>query len=93
MVAHRGGKTVRSEPFFSLPSEVDTVPSPEPRDRIPTGPLVLAVLVVVVLLYSVLIVQELLFGVVVAAAVFVVYLLWRLVRATERIADAVEHDE
>jgi membrane protein implicated in regulation of membrane protease activity len=69
------------------------MPSPEPRDRIKAGPAIVAVVAVIALLYSLLIAQQLLFGAVAVGLVFVVYLLWRLVRATERIADAVEHDE
>ncbi|MUV86129.1 hypothetical protein GJ631_05955 [Natronomonas sp. CBA1123] len=69
------------------------MPSLEPRDRIKAGPAIVAVVAAIALLYSLLIAQQLLFGAVAVALVFVVYLLWRLVRATERIADAVEHDE
>ena len=47
---------------------------------------------VAVLLYSVLIVQRLLFGVTLIMSVFVVSLLLRLVRALERIAAALEAD-
>ena len=47
---------------------------------------------VAVLLYSVLIVQRLLFGVTLIMSVFVVSLLLRLVRALERIATALEAD-
>ena len=57
---------------------------------------VAAVVAVVVLLYSVLIIQRLLAGVVllasVAVAVLVVHLLLRLVRALERIATVLEAD-
>lgn len=53
---------------------------------------VAAVAAVAVLLYSVLIVQRLLFGVTLIMSVFVVSLLLRLVRALERIATALEAD-
>ncbi|MCY4730256.1 hypothetical protein KY092_06760 [Natronomonas gomsonensis] len=69
------------------------MPSPEPQDRIQAGPAIVAVVAAVALLYSLLIAQQLLFGAVVVGLVFVVYLLWRLVRATERIAAAVDPDE
>ena len=45
------------------------------------------------ILYSVLIVQRLLAGVGVVIPLVVLYLLWRFVRAVERIADAVEDGE
>ena len=45
------------------------------------------------ILYSVLILQRLLAGVGVVIPLVVLYLLWRFVRAVERIADAVEDDE
>ena len=67
--------------------------SPEPRDRIKAGPAIVAVVAVIALLYSLLLAQQLLFGAVAVALVFVVYLLWRLVRATERIATALDPDE
>ena len=47
---------------------------------------------VVWLLYSVLILQRLLAGVGLVLPLVVIYLLWRVVRATERIADALEDD-
>ena len=45
------------------------------------------------ILYSVLILQRLLAGVGVVIPLVVLYLLWRFVRAVERIADAVEDGE
>ena len=45
------------------------------------------------ILYSVLIIQRLLAGVGVVIPLVVLYLLWRFVRAVERIADAVEDGE
>jgi len=69
------------------------MPSPEPRDRIKAGPAIVAVVAVIALLYSLLIAQQLLFGAVAVGLVFAVYLLWRLVRATERIATALDSDE
>ena len=69
------------------------MPSPEPRDRIKAGPAIVAVVAVIALLYSLLIAQQLLFGAVAGGLVFVVYLLWRLVRATERIATVLDPDE
>ena len=45
------------------------------------------------ILYSVLIVQRILAGVGVVIPLVVLYLLWRFVRAVERIADAVEDGE
>ncbi|WP_178916785.1 hypothetical protein [Natronomonas gomsonensis] len=69
------------------------MPSPQPQDSVPVGPAIVAVVAAVALLYSLLIAQQLLFGAVVVGLVFVVYLLWRLVRATERIATALEPDE
>lgn len=50
----------------------------------------LMVLVVALILYGTLILQELLGVVALAAPVVLLYLLWRLVRATERLADATE---
>lgn len=46
---------------------------------------------ILVLLYSLLIAQRFLFGVSLVAWLFVVYLLWRFVRAVERIAAALEN--
>jgi hypothetical protein len=53
----------------------------------------IGVLSLALILYSVLIVQRLLAGVGVVIPLVVLYLLWRLVRAVERIADAVEDGE
>ena len=54
---------------------------------------VIGVLSLVWILYSVLIVQRLLAGVGVVIPLVVLYLVWRFVRAVERIADAVEDGE
>ncbi|MFW5964785.1 MAG: hypothetical protein ACOCQM_07945 [Natronomonas sp.] len=69
------------------------MPSPKPQDRIQAGPAIVAVVAAVALLYSLLVAQRLLFGAVVVGLVLVAYLLWRLVRAAERIATALETDE
>lgn len=52
--------------------------------------IVLMVLVVAVILYGALVIQELLAAVALVAPAVALYLLWRLVRATERLADATE---
>ena len=63
----------------------------ETRDK---GVLVaIGVLSLGLILYSVLILQRLLAGVGVVIPLVVLYLLWRFVRAVERIADAVEDGE
>ena len=63
----------------------------ETRDK---GVLVaIGVLSLGLILYSVLILQRLLAGVGVVILLVVLYLLWRFVRAVERIADAVEDGE
>ena len=54
---------------------------------------VIGVLSLAWILYSVLIVQRLLAGVGVVIPLVVLYLVWRFVRAVERIADAVEDGE
>lgn len=64
--------------------------SPEPQDRIQAGPAVVAVVAAVALLYSLLIAQQFLLGAIAVGLVFLVYLLWRLVETTERIAAALE---
>jgi hypothetical protein len=46
-----------------------------------------------VVLYSLIVLQQVLVGVAVALLLFVLYLLWRLVRELTRIADAVETDD
>jgi hypothetical protein len=72
-----------SEPSTGRDDEHD-----EERDR-----LLLAATVVggiVVLLYSVLVAGQILAPIALFAWVFVVYLLWRFVRAHERLADAAE---
>jgi hypothetical protein len=72
-----------SEPSTGREDEHD-----EERDR-----LLLAATVaggVVVLLYSVLVAGQILAPIALFAWVFVVYLLWRFVRAHERLADAAE---
>ena len=53
----------------------------------------IGVLSLALILYSVLILQRLLAGVGVVILLVVLYLLWRFVRAVERIADAVEDGE
>jgi type II secretory pathway component PulM len=53
----------------------------------------IGVLSLALILYSVLIMQRLLAGVGVVIPLVVLYLLWRLVRAVERIADAVADGE
>ena len=53
----------------------------------------IGVLSLALILYSVLIVQRILAGVGVVIPLVVLYLLWRFVRAVERIADAVEDGE
>jgi hypothetical protein len=53
----------------------------------------IGVLSLALILYSVLIMQRLLAGVGVVIPLVVLYLLWRFVRAVERIADAVEDGE
>jgi heme O synthase-like polyprenyltransferase len=59
-----------------------------PRDR--RLQVVAVVLGVAVLLYSVLVVQQILAAVALLLWVFVVYLAWRFVRAHERLAGAAE---
>ena len=54
---------------------------------------VIGVLSLGLILYSVLILQRLLAGIGVVIPLVVLYLLWRFVRAVERIADAVEDGE
>lgn len=51
---------------------------------------VLAVAAVIILAYSVLVAQQLLLGASVAVWLLVLYLLWRFIRAHERIAAALE---
>ena len=53
----------------------------------------IGVLSLALILYSVLILQRFLTGVGVVILLIVLYLLWRFVRAVERIADAVEDGE
>jgi uncharacterized membrane protein len=64
------------------------VPSDSPRDR----QVVLAIVAValVTLLYSLLIAQQILAWFGIAIPLVFLYLLWRFVRAHERIADAME---
>lgn len=52
--------------------------------------IVLMVLVVAVILYGTLVLQQLLASVALVAPLVVIYLLWRLVVAVERVAAAVE---
>jgi len=52
--------------------------------------IVLMVLIVALILYGTFILQELLSVVALAAPVVALYLLWRLARAVERVADATE---
>jgi membrane protein implicated in regulation of membrane protease activity len=51
---------------------------------------VLTILSLVLFLYALLFASSLLLGVVVALTLWLVYLLWRLVRGVERAADALE---
>ncbi|WP_372912547.1 hypothetical protein [Salinigranum sp.] len=60
----------------------------EERDRLPLAAIVAGG--IVVLLYSVLVAGQILAPIALFAWVFVVYLLWRFVRAHERLADAAE---
>jgi hypothetical protein len=70
------------------------------ESAIPTLEIGLAVLAVVVILYSVVIASRPLFGVFVAVGIFAAYLLWgvltiaaRFARAAERIADSMEDEK
>jgi type II secretory pathway component PulM len=54
---------------------------------------VIGVLSLFWILYSVLIVQRILAGVGIVLPLVVLYLLWRFVRAVERIAEALEQDD
>jgi tetrahydromethanopterin S-methyltransferase subunit C len=65
------------------------MPSRTDNRRLTVG-LALAVLSVAIFAYSFLIAQQLLLGVSVAVWLLILYLLWRFVRAHERIADALE---
>lgn len=51
---------------------------------------VLGVLALLIVAYSLLIAQQILLGVVAIGWLFGLYLVWRLIRALERIADALE---
>lgn len=63
------------------------MPSDE-TDR--TAKTALAVLSLVVLAYSLVIVQQILLGVLAVVALWGIYLLWRLIRVLERIAGSLE---
>ena len=67
------------------------MPSREKTNRY--GLLAVAILAVLVLLYSVLVMQRALYAVSFVLPLFLLYLVWRFVRAHERIADALEGRE
>lgn len=68
------------------------MPSPEPQDTFPVGGALFVTAAAAVFLYTLIIAQQLLVGAAIVGVLFVVYLLWRLVRAQERIAAALEDD-
>lgn len=59
-------------------------------DDVSVVAIVLMVLIVALILYGTLILRELLAVIALVAPALVLYLLWRLVLATERLADATE---
>lgn len=67
------------------------MPSREKTNRY--GLVAIAVLAALVLLYSVLVMQRALYAVSFVLPLFLLYLVWRFVRAHERIADALEARE
>jgi Flp pilus assembly protein TadB len=64
------------------------MPSNGPSER--NVLLAIAVVAVVTFLYSVVVVQQILAWFAIAIPLVLLYLFWRLVRATERVADALE---
>jgi len=64
------------------------MPSDGPSER--NVLLAIAVVAVVTFLYSVVVVQQILAWFAIAIPLVLLYLFWRLVRATERVADALE---
>ena len=64
------------------------MPSDGPSER--NVLLAIAVVGVVTFMYSVVVVQQILAWFAIAIPLVLLYLFWRLVRATERVADALE---